>query len=216
MYSRENPSQRYLELINQYEQLHVEGEKNIGLSANQTFPGQSLIPQAPNIKNIIKKTNAKSILDYGSGKGVQYTKIPVIIKDTGKKYNSIPEYWGIDKLKCYDPCYAPFNKLPSETFDGVICTDVLEHCPEEDIDWIIKGLFSFATRFVYANIACYPAKKTLPNGENAHCTIQPIQWWEHKIIQISKKYPDIIFEFWLDTKSGEKSELKRQKISNFN
>jgi hypothetical protein len=24
----------------------------------------------------------------------------------------------------------------------------------------------------------YPAKKLLPNGENAHCTIEPPEWWK--------------------------------------
>ena len=42
---------------------------------------------------------------------------------------------------------------------------------------IVAEIFSYARRFVYVNVACYPAEKRLPNGENAHCTVRPPEWW---------------------------------------
>ena len=38
-----------------------------------------------------------------------------------------------------------------------------------------------AKRFVYMNVASYPAKKILPNGWNAHVTIKPPEWWRPRI-----------------------------------
>jgi len=73
----------------------------------------------------------------------------------------------------------------------VVCTDVLEHCPEEDLQWIVGEMFSFATRFLYAGIACYPAKSRLPNGENAHCTVRPPEWWQELFGGIATGYPGI-------------------------
>ena len=55
--------------------------------------------------------------------------------------------------------------------------DVLEHCPEQDLRWIVAEIFGFANRFVFANVASYEAMTTLPNGENAHCTVRPSEWW---------------------------------------
>jgi hypothetical protein len=86
----------------------------------------------------------------------------------------------VDSVHCYDPCHAPYSTLPTERFDGVITTDVLEHCPEEDLDWIIGELFGFARKFVFASIAAYPALTHLPNGENAHCTVRPTGWWRER------------------------------------
>ena len=86
-------------------------------------------------------------------------------------------FWNIDSITCYDPGFEPYINLPEGTFDGVVTTDVLEHCPHEDVPWILDEIFGYAREFVYINVACYPAKKTLPNGENAHCTIEPIEWW---------------------------------------
>ena len=87
------------------------------------------------------------------------------------------DYWGIDYVHCYDPSYAKYSTLPLGPFDGVICTDVLEHCPEDDLPWIVTEIFAYAENFVYANVACYPAMKRFPTGENAHCTVRAPEWW---------------------------------------
>ncbi len=64
--------------------------------------------------------------------------------------------------------------------------------------WILEEMFSLGRRFVYANIACYPANKTLPNGENAHCTIRPVAWWRSLLGQIAPRYPELRYEFLLE------------------
>jgi hypothetical protein len=46
---------------------------------------------------------------------------------------------------------------------------------------ILTEQFRYARKFVFGNIAAYPATKTLPNGENAHCTVQPPEWWRATI-----------------------------------
>jgi hypothetical protein len=198
-FSRNNPSPRYVALQAQYCTMHEKGESFLGIPAEDTFPGKSLAPQAARIKRVIAQTGAQTILDYGSGKGKQYD--PQLVQDgKGGQWPSIIEYWDIDEVVCYDPCYPPFNKLPSGKFDGVISTDVLEHCPEEDVPWIIGEIFSYAMRFVFANVACYPARKRLPNGENAHCTIKPVEWWSEAIEDVARKHPGIVWEVWIQSK----------------
>lgn len=178
-----------MQLIDLYRQLHEEGDKSRGLSPEETFPGHSLPPHIGLIKRLIEKTNAKEILDYGSGKGHQYIHIQIKDETTGESKNLI-EYWDVN-VSCYDPSYAPFTSPPSRKYDGVICTDVLEHCPEEDLQWIIDDIFGHAKLFVYANVACYPAKARLPNGDNAHCTIRPPEWWDALFLKIAADHPGI-------------------------
>jgi hypothetical protein len=74
---------------------------------------------------------------------------------------------------------------------------MLEHCPEQDIDWIVDEIFSFAEHFLFATIACYPAGKRLPNGENAHCTLRPPEWWEEVMSRAATKYPAVQWEAWV-------------------
>lgn len=192
-YSRENPSARYRELNEMYQTMHQEGTGD--LPAEQTFRGISLPPLASAIKPLLSRFGAKTVLDYGCGKGAQYEPMTLQDQQTGESWPDIQSYWGAESITCYDPAYAPFMRLPEGTFDAVICTDVLEHCPQEDMPWIIEELFAYATKCIFANIACYPAKKTLPNGENAHCTIQPPEWWAELISQIAGRYPHVAFQF---------------------
>lgn len=198
IYTRANPSPRYQHLIAQYQSMHREGERFLNIPPEQTFPGQSLLPQLTRIKALIDLFGAKTMLDYGSGKGAQYQ--PLVLQGAeGQTWPTVQAFWGVEQITCYDPCFVPFSTLPHGTFEGVVSTDVLEHCAEEDIDWILDEIFGFASRFVFANVACYPAKKRLPTGENAHITIHPKPWWEAKLCAAAARYPGVAWEVWIQS-----------------
>lgn len=200
-YSRQNPSARYRALLDMYRDMHEHGEKFMGIAPEKTFDGRSLSKEISSIRRMIERSGAQTILDYGSGKGQQYDPRPVVVKGEGS-WDSVIDYWGVDEVTCYDPAYAPYSKLPGGTFDGVVCTDVLEHCPEEDIEWIVGEIFSYADRFVYLAVACFPASKRLPNGENAHCTIRPVEWWKDVIERAAAGRPGVCWEAWLEAEDG--------------
>jgi len=215
-YSRANPSARYRELVAYYQTMHAEGEKFLGLPPEKTFPGQSLIPHAGRIRYMIERTRSKSILDYGAGKGKQYEPMKIEIEGVGH-WPDMRSFWNVESIHCYDPAFTPYSRLPEETFDGVISTDVLEHCPEDDVDWILAEMFGYAKRFVYANVACYPAAKRLPNGENAHCTIRPPEWWESKFREAAADKPELIWEVWMDVpvQTATGAKLRELRVGSF-
>lgn len=190
-YSRNNPSDRYKHLIEQYCAMH----KNDGLFYTRggkpkiIFGGFSLMTHVDNIKKLIEQTQANTILDYGSGKGLQYED------------NEVQNRWGVKSITCYDPAFSPLNVLPTGKFDGVISTDALEHCPIEDIDWILEEIVGFANKFVYINVACKPAKKNLPDGTNAHCTVKPPEWWEKKLLKLKAGLHSIVLHADLEDES---------------
>lgn len=195
--------------------MHEKGEAFLGLSPEQTYPGRSLLPQAKRIKRLIDRTGARTILDYGSGKGKQYE--PHLVKDeNGVEWLSVLDYWNVDEVFCYDPCYPPFSNLPTGKFEGVISTDVLEHCPEEDIPWIVEEIFDFARCFVFVNVACFPALSRLPTGENAHCTIKPAKWWSEMMERAAARHPGLLWEVWIQSSIETDHGKKRleQKIGN--
>ncbi len=199
-YSRERPSPRYFELQEQYRLMHLEEVSLAKEPTGQYFPGYSLLPHVQRIKDLIDATQAKTVLDYGSGKGQQYEK-RIVDLGPGKERLTIPEFWGVQKVRCYDPGYEPFKVLPTEMFDGVITTDMVEHCPVEDLPWIVDEILSFADKFAYINAASYPAAKILPNGENAHCTIKPPEWWRALIAEIAEGHPGVLWELCVTSKS---------------
>jgi hypothetical protein len=196
-YSRANPSPRYLDLVRAYECLHSEGDKINDIAAIDTFEGKSLVPHMQMIGAAVANLKLRTLLDYGCGKAMAYEKAERTLPD-GRKLRGLKNIWGVDSIAFYDPGYAPYQKIPKGKFDGVVCTDVLEHCPEEDIDWIVGELFGYANKFVFCTVACYPAKKKLPSGENAHITIKKPGWWIDKIEAIAAGHPAVRYMTWLD------------------
>ena len=124
------------------------------------------------IKQLIKETESKTLLDYGCGHGLQYTE------------HRLHDYWKIeeDNLYKYDPAIPEFEDLPNKKFDAVINTDVMEHIPIKHVDKVIEDIFLHATKLVYFRIATAPAKAVLPNGENAHCTLLTHDEWLERIL----------------------------------
>lgn len=190
-FSRSNPSPRYRELVALYQRMHLEGYAPQGIKPANLFSGASIIPHLPMIKTLVTQTQSRSLLDYGSGKGLQYRASGMTLRN-GERIADIRSYLGVERIVCYDPGVREHATMPAGTFDGVVSTDVLEHCPEQDVTWIVEEIFAAASKFVFANIASYPAAKTLPNGENAHCTVRPPEWWDEIIAPITKKYPQVI------------------------
>ena len=194
VYSRENPSPRYRELVGMYRKMHCEGIPDLGMTPAKVFTGKSLVPHLPLIRQLVAQHGAISLLDYGAGKGILYRMDNIKLR-SGEIIANIASYLRVKRIVCYDPGVDECSALPSEQFDGVISTDVLEHCPEQDLPWIVEEMFAMARKFVFANIACFPASKKLPNGENAHCTIRPPAWWQTIIAPIGARYPTVTAKF---------------------
>jgi len=174
-YTRTNPSPRSLKLIEQYKELHNENK----------FKGISLNKHIQAIGDLIKQHKVKSLLDYGSGKGYLYSKNFKIVNPNLKE--PLQKLWKIDKLKCYDPGYTEHAEYPTDIYDMVISTDVIEHIPEEDLTWFLNDIFSLSKKFVYLNIACYPALKHFKDGTNVHVSIFKPQEWIDFIMKLWKE-----------------------------
>jgi len=213
-YTRQSPSPRYLELLEIYKTVHNVGFINQNIPAEKTFSGGSLTPHLMQIKKLLDETKSQSLLDYGSGKASKYQATNVKIEN--EVFPSLKAFWTVYDIVCYDPAYEPFSRLPERAFDAVICTDVLEHIPETDVPWILEEQFRYATRFLFANVACYPAAKELPNGENAHCTIRPPEWWENTIKKAhTKSGSNADYLFLIETKTSKSKwfGLKKKQVA---
>ncbi len=80
----------------------------------------------------------------------------------------------------YDPAIPEHSTLHSDGVDLVLCTDVMEHIPEDDVSDTLQEIASISIN-AYFNIALTPASEILPNGENAHCTVRPARWWARQL-----------------------------------
>jgi hypothetical protein len=194
LYTAENPSPQFRELERIYASVHEEGLPDIGLESAQTFDGASLYAHIAEIRDLARGVGARTVVDYGSGKGAPY-KARNLKLPNGEVVPDVQGYWGVESITCYDPGVKEYSTYPTGVFDGLVCTDVLEHIPEPDIPWFLGALFALTDGFLYANIASYPAKKILPNGWNAHVTIQPPSWWRARISEAAANWPGKEYRF---------------------
>lgn len=149
-----------MELAQQYREMHQN---------EATFAGYSILPHVGSIKKLISKHGAQNIIDYGCGKAAAYT------------YKQLHKQWNVN-VRLYDPYYGPYSRPPEEEgYDGVVCTDVLEHVPEEELDGVLEEIFDLADDFVFLTVCTRPAKKTLPDGRNCHLTVKDEDWWRETI-----------------------------------
>lgn len=131
------------------------------------FGGLSIEMYLRHIEILCAKYFARSLLDYGCGGAKAWAD------------GSLQDKLGLEVLRLYDPAIPKFSERPERTFDGVLCVDVLEHVPEQDVPEVVADLFSYAERFVFAAVCCRPAKRTFADGTNVHVTIKPIHWWQN-------------------------------------
>lgn len=126
------------------------------------------------------------MLDYGCGEGRQYTE------------RRVHDAWGIMPA-LYDPAVSGLDVLPLGKFDGVVCTDVLEHVPEDELDGVLAELRGYAKLWCFISVCCRPAKpnKNLPgSGGNAHVTIHPKEWWRQRFAERwGHPLPSVVLEF---------------------
>lgn len=111
---------------------------------------------------LVRKLRCKTVLDYGCGH-------ETVKRGLGQRASDL-EVFG------YDPAIAEVSALPDPA-DFVVCTDVMEHVEEQYVADVIGHIHSLAIRGVYFSIGLVPAKRSLPDGTNAHITLMPSSWW---------------------------------------
>tara|TARA_R100001163_G_scaffold38871_1_gene29597 strand:- start:128 stop:763 length:636 start_codon:yes stop_codon:yes gene_type:complete len=187
-FSRKNPSSRYNELVEKYEKIHAKGKGY--------FNGKSLLKYISNVHQKIIVHECKSLLDYGSGKGLLYTDEcslvePLLNNKTKGITRPLQELWNLNYHQCYDPAYPEHSKKPEGKFDAVISIDVLEHINEDDLEWVLNEIFSYANKMVFLNVACFKAAKHFEDGENVHISVFNPEWWFILVADIMKNHPGI-------------------------
>jgi hypothetical protein len=188
VFTKERPSPMYVELLQQYEIMHRKPDPMDRAGQTEVFDGRRLPKSAARISRLIQQSAARTVLDYGSGKGNYYQPWPG--EAPSSRIKSFGDWPGV-KVICYDPGFAPFAEPWADATDGVVSTDVVEHIPGDDIPWILDDIFSRARKFVFVVAACYPAEKYLPNGQNAHCTIAAPEWWRLQLEAASRRWPHV-------------------------
>jgi cyclopropane fatty-acyl-phospholipid synthase-like methyltransferase len=82
----------------------------------------------------------------------------------------------------YDPGNPKHNHIPARSFDAVVSADVFEHIEPEHLAGTLQLISSKIQVAGWFRIACYPAKKHLPDGRNAHLIVESPNWWRKQLL----------------------------------
>jgi hypothetical protein len=146
-------------LIELYAERHKKGDR---------FHGKSLGPHLEELGKLIQETGSKTILDYGCGRACFY------------RNDRVHEKWGV-VATLYEPGIDELSSKPEGKFDGVICTDVLEHILEPEK--VLPEIIGYAEKFCFLSISCRPSAlgKVLSDGTPFHVSVHPPTWWRERI-----------------------------------
>jgi hypothetical protein len=125
---------------------------------NKSWAGYDVVKYQKKIRDLVQRYDAKTILDYGCGKGLQYKeRLPYGgasgLEIPESQWQTFDEYLGVKVYK-YDPCVPGFRRLPSKKikFDGVICTQVLNSIPDDDLPWVRNLLEGYSAKFCFIGL----------------------------------------------------------------
>lgn len=167
----------YHDHIGAYKEIH--SSKYYGASATELYL------QA--VAGVVKELKPASIIDYGCGRS-----------------DLVAHFWldGARKIARYDPAISAFSLMPSDVFDLVLATDVMEHIPMASVDRILTEI-RVRGKVALFTISLKLARAKLPDGRNSHVTIlkadEWVRWiksvfgsvrmlesaWEHEIILLA-------------------------------
>jgi hypothetical protein len=154
-------------------------------STQNTWSGKGTMQYADAIKDLIEKYDCKTLLDYGCGKGVQYSEYKV------------HEHFGLDLNDIYqfDPAYEPLAKEPdwNQKFDGSICLDVLYFVTEDELKEIKARLEQVSTKFCYVTLQLQPPKPSSLKSK-PYALLKDEAWWRSQFADW-KSDAELILEF---------------------
>jgi len=131
------------------------------------------------LETLIAQTGSHTILDYSFGLGSRQ------ISPNGASVRS------------YNPVFvesASYNACDSglaESADGVVCTDILDFVPDEDVPWMLEELFCRAHHFVAIAVRAFPYEQQLPNGDLLRGRPRPSTWWQAQLDLLSPRFPAV-------------------------
>lgn len=137
-------------------------DQNRALHAARPDYGTSGKHWAPQVRPLAD-WGRRAILDFGCGKATLAARLG-------------PAY----RVTSYDPCIAGLDATPGP-HPVVVCGDVLEHVEPDCLDAVLAELRRVTQDVGLLVVHLTAAKKTLPDGRNAHLIQQPAAWWQARI-----------------------------------
>lgn len=202
-FDKDNPSPAYTSIVEDGRKFHKRA---------RTWSGGLAVRHVVRIKNMIDRIGAKSVLDYGCGKGLQYMVTP---EGTGGMM--VEDYWGVPVYK-YDPAVPAdwrdsrigrnkFAGLPEvkvhqtlpegQTWDMMVCTHVLGCIPVVDLHgWVVPLFHKIIKKGMYFAENMAQGTKNVVKDKADKASLAN-DWTPQKWVEaVTPKDGNLDVEFW--------------------
>lgn len=130
---------------------------------------------APTVLELVREFRAASLLDYGCGQGS-------LVRTLAASKHPVCELFE------YDPAIPGKDEPPTQRFDLVVCTDVLEHIESSKINTVMRHLSDLTGRLLFVVVSLVPTSKTLSDGQQAHILLRSVEWWKYQFDEHDFKF----------------------------
>lgn len=163
--------------------------RSVNYSENRIFDGAGTKRILGYINAEKEKRDFFSVLDYGCGSADHWFSTKLQDEVTSQKQNMVQ--WLGSKLTAfhlYDPAHPVYSRPSSDKYDIIICTDVMEHVPENELVEVLQDIkfYCYYNSTVIFSIPLNESRNCFADGENMHCTIKTKDEWEKLIKSILK------------------------------
>lgn len=132
----------------------------------KTWSGKGTFQYKDFIKEIISTHKVKTILDFGAGKGIQYSKY-----NLDKEFNC--------DVTVYDPCIHGLENWPTGKYDLVMALDCISLIDIHDLPWMYNEFTNWASKAVF--ITTQIGKNGKQSKQEKYTDIIPIDA-EHQLL----------------------------------
>jgi SAM-dependent methyltransferase len=157
--------------------------QEITLKDYAAFDGGGIRSLIDTILTIIADKKSVTILDFGCGTAIHWHKHTLV-----NKTKSLMTVLGekVQGFYRYDPAVDIYSKKPTTKFDLVVCSDVLEHIPDSELQNFIDEASSYVDTggTLMFSVSTSPSNNSFLSGENMHINIKSPDEW----VQLLKKY----------------------------
>jgi hypothetical protein len=131
---------------------------------------KELLPKYDLVHDFVTTYRPWSLVDWGCANGNLLNRLE-------------QDFPSIQELAGYDLGNPAYDVVPAGIYDCLVSCDVIEHFEPAQLDASLKIMQSKFTQAAFLIIACYPAKKRLPDGRNAHLIVENADWWMQRVKQ---------------------------------
>ena len=153
-------------------------------STNKTSAGKDSRKYVPQIQQLMRSHSARTVLDYGSGKGLQYRlpgysyRLPSGLQSP---QNTLDRHIGAESVRLYDPGVPGIDQLPGADYrcDAIICTQVLGAIADQDLAWVQDLWATWATKFVFIGMSSleHTAKPSKLSNLRGFLAERTVDWY---------------------------------------